>query len=116
MGAALQILECLGCLLKIEDAVDDRMHLAGFDRAVHRLEHAREPTKMPWTRMFFMRIGIGLTSPHSAQDADQGDGAAEPDARIDLGRVPAPPTSTIWSTPFPAVSSRTRLSQSGVVL
>ena len=30
-------------------------------------------------------------------------------ARIDLARVPAPPTSTIWSTPFPPVSSRASL-------
>jgi hypothetical protein len=39
VGAALQVFECLRCLFKIENTVDDRTQQAGFDRAVHRLEH-----------------------------------------------------------------------------
>src|SRR5262245_31240703 len=75
-----------------------------------------EPTEIPCTLARLPRISIGLRS--AAPDSTPIMLILPPmrTAPSDLAMVPAPPTSTTWSTPMPPVSSTAALSQSGVVL
>jgi electron transfer flavoprotein alpha subunit len=70
---------------------------------------AREPTEIPRTAPMLDNSGKGLTVPAGLSSrpmrAISPSGAS---AAIDLGKLPAPPTSTTRSTPRPPVSSRTR--------
>ena len=78
---------------------------------------ATEPTKIPWTRMFFIRMGTMVIS--AEPPVRMPIIATRPPtltARSERLSVPVPPTSTTKSTPSPPVRPRTALSHSGVVL
>ena len=80
VGAALEVVEGLGRLVEGEDAIDDRAELVQAMARFIASNMAREPTKMPWTWTFFIRIGqdVDLARP-AGQDADQADPARHPD-------------------------------------
>ena len=89
VGAALHVLQGRDGFVELEHAVDD-WGTARFTVIARFMASnmEREPTKMPWTRTLFMRMGIGLTSPRPESTPIRAMWPPTRTALIDLASVP----------------------------